>query len=64
MFVLHFQGTYTSNGADPSIIFRCGNAPKVFFYGFYKYRLSFWRKKEVQGCIIFVVDIKRPWEFD
>jgi len=37
--------------------------PNVFFYGSYKARMYITDKYDnIQGCVIFVIDIKRPWE--
>jgi len=39
------------------------DVPKVFFYGSYKVRIYFTDTHgKIQGCVVFVIDIKRPWE--
>ncbi|XP_050421328.1 uncharacterized protein LOC126833816 [Adelges cooleyi] len=39
------------------------NFPKQFFYGTYKFKLSYVDvKNQLVGCVVFVVEIIRPWE--
>lgn len=56
-----FQGVYIASGADTSIL-QGTNFPKIFFYGLYKFRLSYTKKNEIYSCITYIVDILRPWE--
>lgn len=64
IYALHFQGNYTATGADLSLLIKYGNFPKVVFYGLYKFRQSFLMNKELRGCVLAVVNIRRPWELD
>lgn len=49
---------------DTSLFIEKTNIPEVFFYGSYKAKYTVTKDKKIIGCIIFVVDIKRPWELD
>jgi len=52
-----------SKGYDLSAMPMRSNFPKTMFYGSYKARLSFVDKNNRRrGCVIFIVDIIRPWE--
>ncbi|VVC24721.1 Hypothetical protein CINCED_3A015416 [Cinara cedri] len=56
-------GVYVSNGFDFTSFIANANLPKQFFYGVYKARFEMFDKKNNQiGCVIFVIEFKRPWE--
>ncbi|VVC38086.1 Hypothetical protein CINCED_3A001665 [Cinara cedri] len=56
-------GVFITKGFDLTNAIAKGSFPKQMFYGTYKYRLFFKDIKNKQkGCIIFLIDIKRPWE--
>lgn len=44
------------------LIEKQSNFPKEFFYGTYKFNFMFTKNKEVHGCFILVIELKRPWE--
>ncbi|XP_022167375.1 uncharacterized protein LOC111031650 [Myzus persicae] len=58
-------GTYsTSTGYDTSLL-EDNNAPKVYFYGKYKYVGKMKTKdNKLLGCIAYEVELLRPWEVD
>ncbi|VVC44534.1 Hypothetical protein CINCED_3A007757 [Cinara cedri] len=57
------KGVYKSSGFELPAVISTSNFPRKFFYGTYKFRIYYHNssKKEV-GCIIIVVEVKRPWE--
>lgn len=60
---IYFQGVYVINGLDLTDIMSSFNFPKKFYYGSYKARVS--GKDKYNNsifCIMFIADIKRPWE--
>lgn len=61
--VIYFQGVYVSKGYNLANIAENSNFSKVFFYGTYKFRIHYSDKYDKSyGCVIFVIDVKRPWE--
>ncbi|XP_027849169.2 uncharacterized protein LOC114128784 [Aphis gossypii] len=38
------------------------NFPKSFFYGTYKFRVTYTKNNEVYTCFIIVLEVKRTWE--
>ncbi|XP_050429610.1 uncharacterized protein LOC126838880 isoform X2 [Adelges cooleyi] len=67
---LHFKsldcpnvpGVYSTTGFSVDKLLET-NFPKTFFYGEYKMLFNFTSKvNEHLGCVIFMVDILRPWE--
>lgn len=61
-FFFHFQGLHISTGADTSLIEKDSEFPKQFFYGTYKFHTKFLKNKDMYGCFVLIVEIKRPWE--
>eukprot|EP00102_Acyrthosiphon_pisum_P023882 XP_016661092.1 PREDICTED: uncharacterized protein LOC107884113 [Acyrthosiphon pisum] len=58
------RGTYTTPGITIGADSNISQFPKRFFYGTYKMRFRYTKNKETYGCLIFVIEIKRPWETD
>ncbi|XP_025416006.1 uncharacterized protein LOC112687491 [Sipha flava] len=58
------KGVYQlTKSFDLTTIISMSHFPKVFFYGTYKMRFSFNDKFDKEsGCIVFVIEVKRPWE--
>jgi len=58
---LCFQGFYKIAGIDTDT-FMNTNFPKSFFYGTYKFRVTYTKNNEVYTCFIIVLEVKRTWE--
>eukprot|EP00102_Acyrthosiphon_pisum_P022430 XP_016659640.1 PREDICTED: uncharacterized protein LOC107883668 [Acyrthosiphon pisum] len=56
-------GFYKGPGINTAV-FELTNFPKTFFYGTYRVTSYYTKHKEVCGCYIAVVEVKRPWETD
>jgi len=57
-----FQGVYIISSGIDTNVFMDANFPKSFFYGTYKFRVSYTKNNEVYACFTFVVEVKRTWE--
>lgn len=57
--MFYFQGTYISQGIDQEIL-KDTNFPKTFLYGKYKLYTFYTLKNELYGCLLFIVEFKRP----
>lgn len=57
-----FQGVTKATGFDTNS-YKDFTMPKVIFYGTYKF-YTFYRDKNntKYGCVLAVVELKRPWE--
>ncbi|KAF0740673.1 Uncharacterized protein FWK35_00028987 [Aphis craccivora] len=53
------SGTYIAQGFNMSL-FMDTNFPKVFIYGTYRVHMYYSRKNEIFGCIVCIVEFKRP----
>lgn len=49
---------------DTSLFIEQTNIPKMLFYELYKAKYIVSKNKNIVGCVIFVIEIKRPWEID
>eukprot|EP00102_Acyrthosiphon_pisum_P027469 XP_016664679.1 PREDICTED: uncharacterized protein LOC107885542 [Acyrthosiphon pisum] len=54
-------GFYEATGIDTDL-FNIANFPKTLFYGTYRFRFSYTKNNEICGCVILVLEVKRPWE--
>jgi len=64
VYVFTFQGVYVVQDLDTDVLMGI-NFPESFFYvtkNEQLMRFTFTKNNEVNGCQIFVVEIKRPWE--
>lgn len=57
----YFQGYYPLSGFDTSNFLET-NFPKTFFYGTYKLRFFYSDKTDNYGCVLVLMEVKRPWE--
>jgi len=57
-----FQGTFITTGVDLKEL-ESHNAPKVYFYGKYKYTVKFKNgENKILGCFVLELSLLRPWE--
>ncbi|XP_050053480.1 uncharacterized protein LOC126549093 [Aphis gossypii] len=56
-------GIYTTKGYDISNYPANTNLPRQIFYGTYRFKGVYMEKNGDQcGCVMFIVEVKRPWE--
>jgi len=62
MYPWIFQGTFITKSVELKEL-ENHNAPKVFFYGKYKYIFKFKNEQnKILGCFVMEVTLIRPWE--